>query len=202
MKKKILFVLICLFLLNPVSAKENKLFAGMRNERYAFIGLQTKYRFGMALENSVLVQKPKIQYVRFSPYYLQEFSFGLNLSYALYGGFRYDFEFFDLGARLNAEYLLHNQYFHLLGIFQPFYDSDLGTELTYLAGFRTFFLKEVGFQGVIKNLPEYRKPEHRVALGLIFKTERLSVLPEISTPLDGQSPLTRVSVSFLYSLPF
>lgn len=202
MKKGAVFVLlICLFFGNSF-AKENELFAGMRNERYAFIGVQTKYRFGLALENSVLVQKPKIQYIRLAPYYFQEFPFGLNLSYVLYAGMRYDFDFYDLGTRISADYSILSERLQVFGSFQVFYDSDLGTELTYLAGTRLFFLPEVGFQLCIKNMPEYRKPEHRMAGGLIFRTDRISVLPEISTPLDGQSPLTRVSVSFIYHLPF
>lgn len=198
--KKILWIIFASALFIYANGTTSALF-GMRNSNYAFLGIQ-KDCWGFAYENSVLVQKPKLQYSRVAAFYSTELPFDISVNYALYGGMRYDQEFYDYGSRISTTWGFHPQYFLLTGTWQPFYDSGYGFHYGYSAGFKTFLLPEIGFFANFKNLPEYRNIERRAEGGLIFKSGNLMVAPQISTPIDGQTPLTRVSVSFLYKLPF
>ncbi len=176
-------------------------FLGMRNNRYAFLGVDWNRRFGMAIENSVLVQKIELQYVRIAPFYHIELPYGLGVSYAIYAGSRYDKEFYDFGSRFGATFKVHPRFLLLDGIVQPFYDSDMGRNVGYLFEAKSFLLPEVAFFANYKNLPEYRALEHRVSVGLLLSVGNLAVRPEISTPTDWEMQWTRVSVSFLYRTP-
>ena len=176
-------------------------FLGMRNNRYAFLGVDWNKRFGMAVENSVLVQKVGLQYVRVAPFYHRELPYGLDVSYAIYAGSRYDREFYDFGSRLGATFKVHPRFLLLDGVFQPFYDSDMGRNVGYLFEIKSFLLPEVALFANYKNLPEYRALERRVSVGLLFSVSNLAVKPELSTPTDWEMHWTRVSVSFLYRYP-
>lgn len=201
MKKTLAAILLFTILSISHASDSTAIFAGMRNNRYAFAGMQAKSGFGIAFENSVLVQKVDIQYARLAVFYAKELPFNLSVNYAFYGGMRYDKEFYDFGSRISALWKVHERYLQLNAMLQPFYDSDLGDLYGYLAGFRTFILPEVALFANFKNIPEYRDVERRIEGGLLFETNHLSVAPQISTPLSGDHPLTRVSVSFLYKLP-
>ena len=183
------------------TASHIETFAGMRNNRYAFLGVDWNNRFGMAIENSVLVQKVELQYVRIAPFYHRELPYGLDVSYAIYAGTRYDKEFYDFGSRLGATFKVHPRFLLLDGIVQPFYDSDMGRNVGYLFEAKSFLLPEVALFANYKNLPEYRALERRVSVGLLFSVNNLAVRPEISTPTDWEMQWTRVSVSFLYHYP-
>lgn len=198
--KKVLLILL-MFSLTIMAEKPSNILAGMRNGRYAFVGLQTKYDIGFAVESSVHVQKPEIQYGRGILFYTAELPYEISLDYALYAGMRYDQEFYDFGSRFSVLYKLHSRYLHLNGVLQPFYDSDYDGHVGYLVGARTFFLPEVALFASFKNLPEIRAVERRVSGGLLFETQHLSVMPELSMPINGEIQLTRVSISFLYKLP-
>lgn len=176
-------------------------FLGMRNNRYAFLGVDWNKRFGMAIENSVLVQKLNLQYVRIAPFYHRELKHRLDVSYTIYAGTRYDREFYDFGSRLGATFKIHPRFLLLDGIVQPFYDSDMGRNIGYLFEGKSFLIPEVALYANYKNLPEYRALEHRVSVGLQFSVNNLTVKPELSTPTDWEMQWTRVSVSFLYRYP-
>jgi len=196
-------ILLLLLLAIPVFAQmdSTSIVAGMRNNRYAFAGVQTRYNVGFVIENSVLTQSAKLQYARLAAYYLAEFPFDISTGYAFYAGMRYDKDFYDLGARAFALWKVHPRWFQLNAAMQPFYDSDYGSHIGYLAGFRTFVLPEVALFANFKNIPEYRDVERRVECGLMFEVSHLSVVPEISKPLSGKNQFTRVMVSFLYNFP-
>jgi hypothetical protein len=183
------------------TASSIEAFAGMRNNRYAFLGVDWNKRFGLAVENSVLVQKIELQYVRIAPFYHRELPYGLDVSYTIYAGSRYDKEFYDFGSRLGATFKVHPRFLLLDGIVQPFYDSDMGHNVGYLFEAKSFLLPEVALFANYKNLPEYRALERRVTVGLLFSVNNLAVRPEISTPTDWEMQWTRVSVSFLYRYP-
>lgn len=198
--KKFLLIIITSALFIYANGTTSALF-GMRNSNYGFMGIQ-KNCWGLVYENSLMVQKPKLQYGRVAAFYNTELPFDLSINYALYGGMRYDQEFYDYGSRISVTWEILHQYLSLTGTWQPFYDSDYGFHYGYLAGLKTFVLPEIGLFANFKNLPEYRNIERRAEGGLIFKSGNLMVAPQISTPIDGQTRLTRVSVSFLYKLPF
>lgn len=199
--KKSLFLVLLLVAFSFAALDSTALVAGMRSNRYAFVGFQTKENFGVAFENSVQTQSPKKQYARLAAFYVFDLPFNIHSNYAVYGGMRYDKEFYDVGTRVELLWKAHERYLQLNGVWQPFYDSDYGRNFGYLVGVRSFVLPEVGVVANFKNIPEYRDVERRVSFGLVFETDHLSVMPEISIPVDGQNPLTRVFVSFVYYFP-
>ena len=62
----------------------------------------------------------------------------------------------------------------------------------------TIPLSEIGLFVNLKNIPDYRVLENRLAAGLVFVFEHMTVKPEISVPLDFNLDYARVSVSFVY----
>ena len=174
-------------------------FLGMRNDRYGFAGLSFQNKFGVALENSLLIQKSSLQYIRGALFYQFETPYFISGSYTLFSGMRYNQDFYDIGTRLALQFQPFER-FRLSGILQPFYDSDFGLNTAYFIAPEVRLLKDISAFVAFKNLPEYRHLERRFSLGLVLGTEHLNVKPEISKPLkkENRNALTRVSVSFIY----
>ena len=196
MKKIVLFLLF--LLLGGAHADEGlAYFLGMRNNHYAFVGVQYASKYGLAVENSVFTQGVEKQYVRIIPMYLWELGYGISGAYSVYGGIRYDQDYYDLGARLDLSWQKY-RYFQLVGVLSPFYDSFLKNRVGYQAYIQSFLGQEVALFAGIKNLPDFRDVERRYIGGLVIKTGNVQVRPELSMPMDGGTHLTRVSIFFVY----
>ncbi|MCQ2049470.1 MAG: hypothetical protein MJZ22_00440 [Candidatus Saccharibacteria bacterium] len=193
--KKILCLLI---VLTSVSFADSTYYLlGLRNSKHAMVGARYK-NYGVVVENSLYVQSIDLQYIRASVFY--RFDLPLNLSgyYALYSGIQYNRNFFDVGAVANLKWNPLGKYLQMSATIMPFYDSDLDRQFGYSFGIQTIPLSEIGLFVNLKNIPDYRVLENRLAAGLVFVFEHMTVKPEISVPLDFNLDYARVSVSFVY----
>lgn len=170
---------------------------GLRNSKYAMVGTEFN-NYGFAVENSLFVQSVKSQYVRAAVFYKFDFPFHFSGYYALFSGMRYNRDFYDVGGVAYLKWKPFGEYLQISGMVQPFYDSDLGRQFGYSLGVQTIPLNEVGVFVDVENLPDYRLVENRIAAGLVFKFQHMTVKPEISVPLDFNLDYARVSVSFVY----
>ena len=195
MKRIILFFLA---LLSFSTAQESAYFLGLRSSKYALVGIESKYHFGMAVENSLFVTDEHLQYARIALFYNFSLPFSLKGGYAIYGGSRYNQDFYDYGARLQLKWEPIRRLFQMEGVFQPFYDSDLETKYAYKLCAQSIFFDDVGIYGGIKNLPDFRDTEIRYFGGVAFDLPKLKLYPEISRPINGSFYTTRITVNFIY----
>ena len=198
MKKVCLILLLGSFFL--YAADDTSIFAGMRNTRFAFLGGEYK-NFGLAIENSIYVQKADQQYARVFFFYKTSLPLQMQLCYALFAGSRYDRAYHDVGGRVNVRGAWFDEFLGVDAVWQIYNDSEIGLFSAYEGRGSIRLLREVALFAGLRTIPEYRMKARRVFAGLSFKSGHLVVNPEISTPLKKELQLTRVSVSFLYKLP-
>jgi len=175
---------------------------GMRNNRYAFAGVEYKNKIGVVVENSVMAQGVEKQYVRIVPFYEWALPLGLRGVYGIFAGLRYDRDYHDYGAILEAEWNIYERYLIFHGAFHPFFDSYLGSLVGYEFAMASFFAKEVGIYMGLKNLPDFRDVERRAVVGILFDTGTLFLKPELSLPTNGDTHLVRMGVFFIYKSHF
>lgn len=197
--KKILFIFIMASL---VYAEQSSYILGLRSSKYGYIAYQNKNNWGIAFENSIFIQDVELQYARTAVFYTFSALSLLHGSYAAYYGSRYNQDYYDIGTSITCAWDIFGKYLQVDGIWQPFYDSDIGLTYGYSAWLQTIPLNEVGVFGGIKNLPDSRDPERRFFAGLVFDLPHMLLKPEVSTPLrkKGRS-MTRVMVNFTYKAP-
>lgn len=194
--KKLL--VIFLLLTTCVFAREANYFLGFQNSKYAFVGIETPYRFGIAIKNSVFVEQIEFQYVRAAIFYNFFAPFGLSGQYRLYSGIRYNKDYYDIGGIVDLQWKLVVNLLQVSGSFLSNYDSDLGVKEAYCVELQITPFREIGLFAGMKNLPEYRNTEQRVYGGIVFDVPHMLVKPEISVPTNSELAATRVSVSFVY----
>ena len=187
-----------LFLLGLSFAQTSTYMLGIKNSKYAYIGLQPFERWGIAYENSLFSQDIKLQYGRLDLFYIFEMPFDLRGCYVFFLGTRYNMDYYDIGGELDVRYDMVLRYLQIKGILQPRYDSDIKGKIGYSLALQTRPFEEIGFLVGIKNLPEYRNVERRVFAGLSFEGPHLKIVPEISFPLAKETELMRVTISFVY----
>ena len=171
---------------------------GMRKNKYAFLGVMLNSRYGFLAENSILSQGVEKQYARLYLFYAWEMPLGISGRYSFFGGARYDGDYYDYGARLDAQWVVIDRHLKLEGAFEPFFDSFFKERIGYEIGASCFLHHDFGIRVGVRNLPDFRNVEQRVFAGLFFDTEKVYVLPEVSAPLNGDTHLLRVSISFIY----
>ena len=178
----------------------NLFFTGMRNQRFLYVGAQHG-SYGVAYEQSMFNQDPEQQYGRIGLFAEYSLPLSVTLWYILYGGMRYDLDYYDYGGEI---FLLWTPraYFQIRGQYRPFYDSDLGVRHGFLVLLQSFPFEDVGFYVGFKNMPDYRNVERRFFGGVLFDVGRLLVYPEISTPVRGSFEWTRVNLNFVYRCDF
>lgn len=198
--RKVLWIALLLCCVNLSANESFSYLMGMRNNRYVFAGVEYAARFGIAVENSVFTQGTEKQYIRVEPFYRWNLGEGLVGNYALYAGMRYDQDYYDVGARLDVLWQ-HYRYLQVGGSLMPFYDSSLKGLVGYQAYVQSFLLKEIGVFVGAKNLPDFRNVERRYMAGLEIESGNLSVRPEVSVPMNGETHLSRVSLFFVYRSP-
>lgn len=197
MKK--LFAVLLFLLIEPVFANSNFAYLlGMRNNRYAFMGIEYSGKVGMVVENSLFTQGVEKQYIRLAPYYRWNIGKYFEGSYIFFVGMRYDGNYYDLGSRLDFLWLPF-YYFQIGGSLMPYYDSVLKRKIGYKAYAQSFVFQDVGLFIGVKNLPDFRETENRYIGGIVIKSGRIWVKPELSVPMSRDSHLTRVSVFFVYN---
>jgi hypothetical protein len=197
--KKCLFIGLLLGLFSELFAG-NSFFMGMRNQRFLFVGVQHN-SYGFAFEQSLFNQDPEQQHGRIVAYTQYSLPISVTLWYILFGGMQYDQDYYEYGGEV-AVLWAPQRYFQVRGRFQPFYDSGYHTKYGYLLQLQSYPFKEVGLYAGIKNIPDYRSVERRYFGGLLFDVGRLSVCPEISTPIHGSFEWTRMNLSFIYRFDF
>ena len=195
MNRIILFILA---LLAFSSAQGSSYFLGLRNSKYALIGVESKYHVGMAVENSLFIDDMHLQYAQLALFYNFSLPFSFKGHYAVYGGSRYNQDFYDYGARIQLEWEPIRRLFQIGGAFQPFYDSDLERKYGYKVWAQSVFFDDVGIYGGIKNIPDFRDTENRFFGGVVFDLPKLKLYPEVSKPINGSFYTTRITVSFIY----
>jgi len=193
--KKILALILCSI---TILCAEPLFFGGLRNQRYAFVGVQFQDRFGIAFEESLFNQDFDWQHGRLALFSQYSMPLGFEIEYALFAGMQYDQSFYDYGSQASLNWTVPNKMIAITGIFQPMYDSDLGMDLAYCAQLLVKPFKDIGFYFGERNIPDFRKVEDRFFGGMLFELERISVLAEISTPVNESIEWTRVGASFIY----
>lgn len=171
---------------------------GLRETRFPWIQYTYKDCLSARLEQSVYAEKLKFQYVRLYIGYSHRFDW-LTLKAEPYFGSTYSDLYYSTGGSLGADIRLHKR-LTLEGEFVPHYDSQLGYQTCYLGSLSCDITKEIAVTGTFTNRPEYRMPEKRVKLGLLFHVGSLRVLPEISLPIkDGEGRNLKMLASMAYS---
>lgn len=195
--KKIACIFILLFASSIFASSNFAYLLGMRNNRYVFIGVEYDNVWGFIVENSVFTQGTEKQYIRVAPYYAWALPGNITGSYTLYTGMRYDKDYYDFGARIDALWA-PIQYMQLGGAFNPFYDSFLKEKIGYEFFLQSYITKELGIFAGFKNIPYFRDTERRIMGGFTIKTGNILVRPELSLPPNNGSHLSRVSLYFIY----
>lgn len=184
------------FMVTVVFSASQSFFVGMRNQRFLFAGAQ-RGSYGVLVEQTVYNQDPELQHGRIGAYAEYMLPGSMTLWYYLYGGMQYDLDFYDYGGGLSLLWAPRN-FFQVKGYYQPFYDSDYQLKYGYLLQLQSYPFEDVGFYAGIKNMPDYRNVERRYFGGMFFDVGRLSVSPELSTPIHGSFEWTRIQVNFVY----
>ena len=172
-------------------------FLGLRSSKYAIAGIEGKH-FGFVGENSLFIEDDHLQYARGILFYTFVFPLNFKGYYAVYGGSRYNHDYYDYGAGIQLEWNPITRLFQVGVLFQPFYDSDLKTKYGYKTWIQSVFFDDIGLFGGIKNLPDFRNTEERFFGGVIFDLDKLKLCPEISRPTDGSFYTTRITINFIY----
>ena len=191
--------LVLLFLLcSTAFAQGTTYFLGIRQSKYGYVGVQPFRHWGVRYDNSLFSQSVEYQYGRLALFYSFDTPFNMRGTYSFFYGMRYNQDYYDWGGELNCTLALHPKYFRINGILQPKYDSDIKEMVGYSVSLQTLPLQEVGLLMGFRNLPDFRDVERRAFVGMIFETERLKVVPEVSTPIATKMESTRVAISFVY----
>lgn len=195
--KKILLCLLVLLCVNCYAMDSVAYILGMRNNHYVFVGLEYGEKWGLVVENSFFTQGFEKQYVGVGTFYEWNAFRNINGLYYWYAGRSYDGTFYDVGVQ-TVVYWTWFDFIQWKFLLNPFYDSFFKVNNGYELLIQMPVLEEINFFGGVKNLPYYRKIERRIACGAMFKTGSIWVKPEFSVPMNGDTHLTRVEISFVY----
>jgi hypothetical protein len=198
MRNILLFFLLISLL--GFAEKPYKLIMGVRNTNFAFIGYQSHRNWNVRLENSMFVRQLSWQHARvYGEYTKQWDKMGLEASVEPYVGSNYSGQFYDTGLWLGLTKKLGNKTVLNASII-PAYDSGKGYR-TYYESFLSYaLLNEVALKLKFTNFPEYRNPEKRICIGLVFDSGNLQINPEITIPTEGDVRTSRINISFQYEL--
>ncbi len=197
MKNLLIFLLsfICIVI---NAQKNNSIAVGTRNNLFIYGTYYLNEHFLFSYTNTVYSRKINAQYFRIEAGY--NFSTILNnfkMSIYPYYGRNYGGAYFDTGILINV--VISKGKFKTKLEALPFYDNLLGNYLTASGMLSYSFAKKVSPFVQISSIPEYRRPENRIAFGVLFKEENIWIRPEISTPITSTNiVLSRFLLSFEY----
>jgi len=151
--------------------------------------------------NSLFFRELNAQYIRLYGGYTYQFKkIKTELDIFPYLGTNYGGAYYDFGLDLKADKYWSSKFETSAGLI-PTYDSDKGFYLCYSGTVSYWFLNDASANIKISDYPEFRIPENRISLSLLFDVYELAVRPVISIPINGDIRTGRVLVSFIYSFP-
>lgn len=194
-------IISTLILISFVEAQDLSFIIGMRSSKYGSVGVEYK-DIGFIIENSIFIDDVENQYIRAKTYLNFSITNQINLKYILFYGSRYNNDYIDYGGMIETSLQSTSKAIQATGAFLTFYDSDLGLYYSYSTSLILLPFSEVGITAGIRNIPEYRMPEKRAFIGLVFDLPHLWLQPEISTPFEKSAKsITRLTFNFVYKVP-
>ena len=181
MKKILLFTLLVLVGVSCYAQWS----IGLRDNNYVNVAYELNKKWEFKLEHSVFAEKIPYQYIRVNAGYKQQVSKFEFLGF-VYGGTIYNGDFYNAGAKIGAEYTPINR-FKINAAINPHYDSGYDYSTCYQGGVWFNAYKALSIVASVSNIPEYRKSEDRVYLGLSFEVGPLWVSPRVSIPIEDSS---------------
>ena len=181
MKKILLFTLLVLVGVSCYAQWS----IGLRDNNYVNVAYELNKKWEFKLEHSVFAEKIPYQYIRVNAGYKQQVSKFEFLGF-VYGGTIYNGDFYNAGAKIGAEYTPINR-FKINAAINPHYDSGYDYSTCYQGGVWFNAYKALSIVASVSNIPEYRKAEDRVYLGLSFEVGPLWVSPRVSIPIEDSS---------------
>lgn len=173
---------------------------GVNNNQFSFIGYNYNNKWNIYLMNSLFVREFEAQYIRLLVGFEHRFeTSNTELNILPYLGINYMWAYYDMGLRMKLNKLWTTR-IQTSGEIIPRYDSNYGFHLCYVAYVNYLLINDIYTHIKITNYPEFRKPEKRISLGLIFNVFPLLVKPEISIPIKGDFRTSRVLMSFTYRI--
>lgn len=186
-----------MFLSMSYAQESNKnIFLGLKDNQFGIAGFEyNRWQFG--IKQSIFSESIKNQFFQFNLGYNLPLKDYANFTLTPYIGSAYNGNFYTTGANLLSEFYFLNK-FTLYAELQPHYDSGTDYSTCYSLGGKFKITDEISLKANFENIPEYRVSEKRVKLGIIFKSNRLSVSPELSIPTENNANKIRVLCSFKY----
>ncbi|MBQ2838900.1 MAG: hypothetical protein IJE73_04580 [Muribaculaceae bacterium] len=181
MKKILLFTLLVLVGVSCYAQWS----IGLRDNNYVNVAYELNKKWEFKLEHSVFAEKIPYQYIRVNAGYKQQVSKFEFLGF-VYGGTIYNGDFYNVGAKIGAEYSPINR-LKIKAAINPHYDSGYDYSTCYQGGVWFNAYKALSIVASVSNIPEYRKAEDRVYLGLSFDVGPLWVSPRVSIPIEDSS---------------
>ena len=201
MKKRVLLLFIGVISFLSVWSQNDSLqfksiFVGVRNNKYASIGFQAK-NWSVGLENTIFIRHLSEQYIRANGTFRYSTGvWGVKFSAEAFFGTNYAGRFYDSGLKIGLDKKIGRVEFGA-GV-MPMYDSGMGYNTCYTVHAACRVIQEAALVLDITNIPEYRMVEHRIVPGILFRSHKLWVRPELSIPLNDNVQFTRVLISFRY----
>lgn len=200
---KIRYLLLLITVAIPLSGwaqadtlSTRSIYVGLRNNEYARIGFQAG-TWSVGLENTLWVRSPKEQYIRAAgSYRLNTGLWNVFFSADAFAGVNYAGRFYDGSVKVGLDKTLGRFSFGAGAM--ALYDSEMGYNTCYTVHAGCRIVQDASIVVNLTNIPEYRMPEHRIVPGLLFRTRKLWVCPELSIPLRDSIKFTRVLLSFRY----
>lgn len=170
---------------------------GLRDNNYIYSYYKINDKWEVKYEHSVFAEKFGFQYFRVNASYIfNKKNFMLKLT--PYYGQIYNAGFYNCGIGAMSNLLLKN-WFNFYIQLNPHYDSgyDYNTCCKVGVGFKVH--RDLLVVAAYSNIPEYRKTDDRLRMGLIFKSGNLRVKPILSIPLvKPKSIRILTSIDYLF----
>lgn len=171
---------------------------GVTKNQFPFIGYNYNNKWNIYLMNSLFIREFEAQYIRLLGGYEHKFDrTNTDLYIFPYFGINYHGKYYDLGLRMKLNKFWTSNIETSSEII-PIYDSDISFHFCYSLSANYSLNNEIYANLKFSNYPEFRKPENRISLGLLFNVNSLLVKPEISIPIKGDVRTSRFLMSFAY----
>lgn len=200
MKHNFLIIFFALLSIINVEARDaNKsISVGVENNKY-IIADYVYDKFDIGIKHSVFSESFKNQYFQFNLGYTQSIGKYCQLSATPSFGSVYNGDYYILKGTITGKVFAHKRVTFLADL-QPHYDSGLSYSTYYRFGTLINVFKEVSLKLAYTDIPEYRMPEKRINAGVLFRSGNLSILPELSIPVNENVHKVRLLCSFRYSI--
>lgn len=195
-------LLLCLPGLCSAGAAEKwGLGAGVRDSYYIFAQASYAGHAFLKAEHSVYSYDAKYQYWRLYAGGNASVPYAAFEGSAFYGR-TWCGSYWSAGALLTARVLPPGPV-SVFATLNPLYDSGLDYQTCFSAGASVRIFKPVSLRATYTTIPEFRESEKRLKAGVEVKVGGLSVVPELSIPVESEnrSRRLRLLMSFSYIFP-